>query len=90
MAESTTVGLDLAKNVLQAHGADASWQAVLRKKLKRDQVVAFVGQLRPWVVTMEACGAAHFWGREIGKEPAMVVVAHQTILRRLGSPSSIR
>ena len=46
MSEITTVGLDLAKNVFQVHGADASGQAVLRKKLRRDQVLAFFGQLR--------------------------------------------
>lgn len=67
MSEIITVGLDLAKNVFQAHGADASGRAVLRKKLRRDQVVAFFGQLPPCVVAMEACGGAHFWGRAIGK-----------------------
>lgn len=67
MSEITTVGLDLAKNVLQAHGADASGRAVLRKKLRRDQVLSFFSQLPRCVVAMEACGGAHFWGREIGK-----------------------
>ena len=67
MSEITTVGLDLAKNVFQAHGADASGRAVLRKKLRRDQVLAFFSQLPRCVVAMEACGGAHFWGREIGK-----------------------
>jgi transposase len=42
-------------------------RAVLRKKLRRDQVLAFFGQLQPCFVAMEACGGAHFWGREIGK-----------------------
>lgn len=67
MSEIITVGLDLAKNVFQAHGADVLGRAVLRKKLRRDQVLAFFSQLRPCVVAMEACGGAHFWGREIGK-----------------------
>lgn len=67
MSKIVTVGLDLAKNVFQAHGAGASGRPVLRKKLRRDQVLAFFGQLRPCVVAMEACGGAHFWGREIGK-----------------------
>ena len=67
MSEIITVGLDLAKNVFQAHGADASGRAVLRKKLRRDQVLVFFGQLPTCVVAMEACGGAHFWGREIGK-----------------------
>jgi transposase len=67
MAEITTVGLDLAKNVFQAHGADASGRAVLRKKLRRDQVLAFFAELPRCVVAMEACGGAHHWGREIGR-----------------------
>ncbi len=53
MSEIITVGLDLAKNVFEGHGADASGRAVLRKKLRRDQVLAFFGQLRPCVVAME-------------------------------------
>lgn len=67
MSEIITVGLDLAKNVFQAHGADASGRAVLRKKLRRAQVLEFFSQLPACVVAMEACGGAHFWGREIGK-----------------------
>ena len=67
MSEIITVGLDLAKNVFQVHGADASGLGVLRKKLRRDQVLAFFGELRPCLVAREACGGAHFWGREIGK-----------------------
>ena len=67
MSEIITVGLDLAKNVFQAHGADASGQAVLRKKLRRDQVLEFFARLPSCVVAMEACGGAHFWGREISE-----------------------
>lgn len=67
MAEIITVGLDLAKNVFQAHGADASGRALLRKKLRRDQVLDFFAQLPPCVVAMEACGGAHFWGRELAR-----------------------
>lgn len=67
MSEITTIGLDLAKNVFQAHGADALGRLVLRRQLRRDQVLAFFSQLPPCVVAMEACGGAHFWGREIGK-----------------------
>jgi len=70
MLQITTVGLDLAKNVFQAHGADASGRAVLRKKLRRDQVLAFFSQLQPCVVAMEACGGAHFWGCVFRGNPA--------------------
>lgn len=67
MSEVITVGLDLAKNVFQVHGADGAGQVVLRKKLRRDQVLAFFGRMPRCVVAMEACGGAHFWGREVGK-----------------------
>lgn len=67
ISEIITVGLDLAKNVFQVHGADASGRAMLRKKLRRDQVLAFFSQLPLCVVAIEACGGAHFSGREIGK-----------------------
>lgn len=66
-SEIITVGLDLAKTVLQVHGADRAGQPILRKKLRRDQVLAFFSGLQPCVVVMEACGGAHFRGREIGK-----------------------
>ena len=67
MLEITTVGLDVAKNVFQLHGADASGRAILRKRLRRDQVLAFFSQLQRCVVAMEARGGAHYWSREIGK-----------------------
>jgi len=67
MSEIITVGLDLAKNVFQVHGADSAGRAALRKKLRRAQVLEFFSQLPACVVAMEACGGAHFWGREIGK-----------------------
>lgn len=67
MSEIIVVGLDLAKNVFKAYAANASARAVLRKKLKRDQVLEFFGWLPSCVVAMEACGGAYFWGREIGK-----------------------
>ena len=67
MSEIITVGLDLAKNVFQVHGADGAGRAVLRKKLSRAQVLKFFKQLGPCVVAMEACGGSHYWGREIGK-----------------------
>ena len=67
MSEIITVGLDLAKNVFQVHGADGAGRAVVRKKLRRAQVLEFFNLLPPCVVAMETCGGAHYWGREIGK-----------------------
>jgi transposase len=67
MSEVSVIGLDLAKHVFQVHGADASGRVVLRKKLRRAQVLEFFGHQPRCVVAMEACGGAHFWGREIGR-----------------------
>ena len=66
-SEIIAVGLDLAKNAFQVHEADASGRAILRKNLKRVQVLAYFSQLSSCVVAVGACGGAHFWGREIGK-----------------------
>ena len=60
-----TVGLDLAKNVFQAHGVDERSRPVLKKQLKRDQVAAFFANLPPCLVGMEACGSAHHWARKL-------------------------
>ncbi len=67
MNEISTVGLDIAKQVFQAHGADACGEIVFRKKLRRSQVLSFLAGLPPCMVAMEACASSHHWGREIGK-----------------------
>jgi len=61
----TRIGLDLAKNVLQVHGVDERGKALLRKRLKRGEVVAFFARLSPCLIGMEACGSAHHWAREL-------------------------
>ena len=61
----TTIGLDLAKNVFQVHGADARGAALLRKQLRRSQMAEFFAKQPPCVVAMEACGSAHHWGRKL-------------------------
>ena len=63
--EITTIGLDIAKRVFQAHGADAAGKAVLRRKLQRVEVLTFFTSLPPCLVGIEACGTAHHWAREI-------------------------
>lgn len=64
MGEVTTIGLDLAKSVFQAHGADAAGGVVFRKKLRRDQVLRFFASQPRCLVAMEACSGAHHWARE--------------------------
>jgi transposase len=63
--EITTIGLDIAKRVFQAHGVDAGGKAVLRRKLQRAEVLGFFQDLPPCLVGIEACGTAHHWAREI-------------------------
>ena len=62
----TTVGLDLAKSVFQVHCIDSAGAVILRKKLRRSEVLGFFRSLGPCRVGMEACATAHFWAREIG------------------------
>jgi transposase len=61
----TTIGFDLAKNVFQVHGISADEQVVVRKQLRRGQVIKFFAGLSPCLVGMEACGSAHYWAREL-------------------------
>jgi len=63
----TTIGLDIAKNVFQVHGIDAKEKVVVRKQLRRSQVIAFFKALPPCLVGMEACASAHYWARELRK-----------------------
>lgn len=62
----TTVGLDLAKNVFQVHGVDERGATVLRKQLRRDQVVIFFARIEPCLIGIEACGGAHYWAAKLG------------------------
>ena len=63
--EITTIGLDIAKRVFQAHGVDASGKAVLRRKLQRAEVLVFFNGLPSCLVGIEACAMAHHWAREL-------------------------
>ena len=63
--EHQTVGIDLAKNIMQVHGVDERGKAVLRKQLRRNQVAAFFANLPACLVGMEACGSAHHWARKL-------------------------
>jgi transposase len=63
--EITTIGLDLAKNVFQVHGVDATGKVVVRKALRRVQMMPFFTKLAPCLIGMEACGTSHHWAREL-------------------------
>ena len=55
----STIGLDIAKNVFQVHGVDDQGQAVLRRKVRRDQLLKLFSDLGPCLIGMEACATAH-------------------------------
>jgi len=63
----TTIGIDLAKEVFQVHGVDAQGKAVLRKQLRRSEMVRFFANLEPCLIGMEACGGSHHWARKLGE-----------------------
>jgi hypothetical protein len=63
----STIGLDIAKNVFQVHGIDAAEKVVVRKRLRRRQVLEFFKAVPPCLVGMEACATAHYWARELTK-----------------------
>ena len=63
----STIGLDIAKNVFQVHGIDAAEKVVVRKRLRRRQVLEFFKALPPCLIGMEACATAHYWARELTK-----------------------
>jgi transposase len=63
--EVVTVGVDLAKNVFQVHAIDADGKVLVRRQLRRAEVLKFFAALPPCLVGMEACASAHHWGREL-------------------------
>lgn len=79
--EVSTIGVDLAKQVFQVHGVDAAGQVVVRRQLRRGEVVRFFGKLEPCLVGMEACGSAHYWAR------ALIALGHQV---RLMPPAYVK
>ena len=67
MGEVSIIGVDLAKNVFQVHGAAADGSVVFRKKLTRPQFARFMAEQPPCLVVMEACASAHHWAREMSR-----------------------
>ena len=63
----TTIGLDIAKNVFQVHGIDATEKVVVRKQLRRRQMLAFFEALAPCLIGIEACATGHYWARELAR-----------------------
>jgi len=65
MGNITTIGLDVAKNVFQVHAVDEAGNVVVRKRIRRGQVLAFFAAIPTCLVGLEACATAHHWAREL-------------------------
>src|SRR4029079_11494854 len=61
----TTIGLDIAKNVFQLHGVDAAGRVLIRRKVRRNQLLPLLSTVEPCLIGMEACATAHHWAREL-------------------------
>jgi transposase len=84
--EINMIGLDLAKNVFQAHGADVSGAVLFRKQLRRNKVLEFFAKQPACIVAMEACGGAHYWAREIAKFGHTVRLIPPAYVKPFGAP----
>lgn len=86
MEQITRIFIDTSKTFFQLHGVNAAEAAVVRRKLRRSQVLGFFGSLEPTVVGLEACGASHYWARELarlGHQVKLVAPQHvKAYLRR--------
>lgn len=79
MSEVITIGLDIAKSVFHAHGADASGKQIFSRRLSRGKLLEFIGQQPRCLIAMEACSGAHHWAREfvaIGHEVRLIPPAY--------------
>jgi transposase len=65
MTQISTIGLDIAKHVFQVHGIDDSGAVVVRRRLRRSDILTFFARLEPTLVGMEACATSHYWAREL-------------------------
>ena len=67
MDEISSIGLDIAKNVFQVHGVDDAGRAVVRRQVRRRQLLPFFSKISPCLIGIEACATAHHWARELRK-----------------------
>ena len=74
MSKVIRIGIDTSKSVFVLHGVDERELPVVRKTLRRREVVDFLAKLEPSRIGIEACGGAHHWGR------SLAAVGHEVVL----------
>jgi transposase len=65
MARITRIGIDTSKTVFQLHGVDEAERVTLQRKLRRRELLTYLGKLEPTSIGLEACGGSHYWAREL-------------------------
>ena len=94
MNEVSTIGLDIAKNVFHAHGADAGGRQVFSRRISRGKLLEFIGSQPRCLIAMEACGGAHHWARQftaLGHEVRLIPPAYvKPFVKRGRTDGSIR
>src|SRR5271155_2271794 len=83
MDEISTIGLDIAKKVFQVHGVDAGGAVVVRRQLRRAELLKFFGSLPACTVGLEACATSHHWARQIATLGHTVNTRHDTYCTNL-------
>ncbi|MEY9882600.1 transposase [Bradyrhizobium sp. USDA 328] len=86
MEKIITVGLDLAKSIFQVHGVADNGQVLVRRTLRRSQVLPFFRGLPACLVGMEACASAHHWAREIAALGHSVRLMPPAYVKPYGAP----
>ena len=86
MKQINTIGLDLAKQIFQVHGADADGSPVFNRRLRRSEVLHFFSKQPACLVGIEACGSAHYWAREIEALGHEVRLIPPTYVKPYGAP----
>ena len=81
----STVGVDLAKNVFQVHAVGETGEVVVRRALRRRQVIPFFRKLDPCLIGIEACGTSHFWARELSGLGHRVKLMPQSMFKPMSS-----
>jgi len=90
MSEVTTIGLDIAKNVFHAHGADFRGRALFSRKISRTKLLDFSTRQPRCTVALEACGGAHHWARQLtvlGHDVKLIPPAYVKPFVKLCSPN---